>query len=52
MHDYNSENTERLDVEAVKTKLLNLDYVQNELSDHMPASIIKGPHTTPAAARA
>jgi UDP-glucose 4-epimerase len=29
--DYNSHNTERLDVEGVKAKLLKLDYVQQEL---------------------
>src|SRR5699024_2428882 len=29
--DYNSHNTERLDIEAIKDKLLNLDYVQEEL---------------------
>ncbi|MCA9216776.1 MAG: polysaccharide biosynthesis protein [Planctomycetales bacterium] len=30
--DYNSHNTERLDVEGVKAKLLSLDYVRNELA--------------------
>ena len=30
--DYNSHNTERLDIEGVKEKLLALDYVQNELA--------------------
>lgn len=29
--EYNSHNTERLDVERIKEKLLQLDYVQNEL---------------------
>lgn len=29
--EYNSENTQRLDVEAVKDKLLELDYIQDEL---------------------
>lgn len=29
--DYNSHNTERLDVEAIKEKLLKLDYIQEEL---------------------
>jgi UDP-glucose 4-epimerase len=31
--DYNSHNTERLDVEGVKAKLLSLDYVQRELAN-------------------
>ena len=30
--DYHSHNTERLDVEGVKQKLLSLEYVQNELA--------------------
>ena len=29
--DYNSHNTERLDVEQVKEKLLELDYIKNML---------------------
>ena len=29
--DYNSHNTERLTVEQIKAKLLELEYVQNEL---------------------
>jgi UDP-N-acetylglucosamine 4,6-dehydratase/5-epimerase len=31
VEDYNSHNTERLGVEAIKEKLLKLDYIQNEL---------------------
>ena len=31
--DYNSHNTERLDVEGVKTKLLALDYIQQQLKE-------------------
>lgn len=31
VEDYNSHNTDRLDVEAVKKKLLHLDYIQEEL---------------------
>lgn len=29
--EYNSENTERLDIEGIKEKLMSLDYIQNEL---------------------
>jgi len=31
IEDYNSHNTERLSIEAIKDKLLNLEYVQEEL---------------------
>ncbi|ALC89196.1 UDP-glucose 4-epimerase [Bacillus sp. FJAT-18017] len=31
VEDYNSHNTERLGIEAIKDKLLNLDYIQEEL---------------------
>jgi UDP-N-acetylglucosamine 4,6-dehydratase/5-epimerase len=31
VEDYNSHNTERLRIEAIKEKLLNLDYIQEEL---------------------
>ncbi|RID84734.1 NAD-dependent epimerase/dehydratase family protein [Peribacillus asahii] len=31
VEDYNSHNTERLSIEAIKDKLLNLDYIQGEL---------------------
>ena len=31
--EYNSNNTERLNIEQIKDKLLALDYVQNELKD-------------------
>jgi UDP-N-acetylglucosamine 4,6-dehydratase/5-epimerase len=31
VEDYNSHNTERLSIEAIKDKLLNLDYIQEEL---------------------
>lgn len=34
VEDYNSHNTERLNVEQVKEKLLMLDYVQEELKNH------------------
>ena len=51
MDDYNSENTERLDVAAVKQKLLNLPYVQEELGEYIPSHPINAPHTAPAAAR-
>ena len=30
-HEYNSNNTERLNVEQIKEKLLALDYIQEEL---------------------
>jgi FlaA1/EpsC-like NDP-sugar epimerase len=29
--EYNSNNTEQLDVEGVKAKLLQVEYIQNEL---------------------
>lgn len=32
--EYNSDNTERLDVEGLKKLLLTLDYVKNELASH------------------
>jgi UDP-glucose 4-epimerase len=32
--EYNSDNTERLDVESLKKLLLTLDYVQDELASH------------------
>ena len=51
MDDYNSENTERLDVQAVKQKLLKLEYVQRELDDQSTGPVINAPHTSPAAAR-
>ncbi|SFF58639.1 UDP-glucose 4-epimerase [Halobacillus alkaliphilus] len=31
VEDYNSHNTERLNIDEIKNKLLNLDYMQNEL---------------------
>ena len=52
MDDYNSENTSRLDVEAVKQKLLQLDYVQNELTDRSFGHTYHGPHTATATSRA
>ncbi len=33
LEDYNSHNTERLNVEQVKEKLLTLDYIKNELNE-------------------
>lgn len=33
VEDYNSHNTERLGIEAIKDKLLNLDYIQEELKN-------------------
>lgn len=33
VEDYNSHNAERLDIEQIKEKLLNLDYIQEELKD-------------------
>jgi len=30
-HEYTSHNTQRLNVEEVKEKLMQLDYIQNEL---------------------
>ncbi len=32
IEEFNSDNTERLDVEGVKEKLLSLEYIQNELA--------------------
>jgi UDP-N-acetylglucosamine 4,6-dehydratase len=31
--DYNSHNTERLNIEEIKNKLLKLDYIQEELKN-------------------
>ncbi len=31
--DYNSHNTERLNIEEIKEKLLKLDYIQKELKN-------------------
>jgi UDP-N-acetylglucosamine 4,6-dehydratase/5-epimerase len=33
IEDYNSHNTERLNIEQVKEKLLDLDYIKDELKD-------------------
>jgi UDP-N-acetylglucosamine 4,6-dehydratase len=33
IQDYNSDNTNRLDIEEIKNKLLKLDYIQNELKN-------------------
>lgn len=38
VEDYNSHNTERLSIEAIKNKLLELEYIQNELENWVKES--------------